>query len=85
MTSSDADRLSDGHLRLVLREKHYAVQWRHTGGWVTYSRDHTTKEDALRELEEERNIQHLGWQKPEWRAVEITRITRRIEDEDSGG
>jgi hypothetical protein len=83
--NSDADRLSDGNLRLVLREKHYAVQWQFYGDWVTHSRQHTTKEDALHELHIQKGDEREDWKKLNWRAVEITRTVRRLDDEDSGG
>ena len=59
-----------------LTEKHYAVQWRYHGNWVTYSRK-DTKEDALHQLDKAKHDT-----KVEWRLVEITKITRRIDDGD---
>ena len=64
----------------VLTEKRYVVQWRNYGNWVTYSGDYPTEEDALHELKKQVENERVDWQDHEWRAVEITMTTRRIDD-----
>ncbi len=58
-------------------ETRYAVQWKYHGNWVTYNGDYTSEKDTLRDLAKAKEDD-----KAQWRAVEITVTTRRIDSGD---